>query len=90
MRAAVLQRLNIEREGLDREEAQASARCEELRSRLNQTQADLTRERELLSDTDGVLARLDAARAECIVSLLDDENAAFCQVIICIYMIINN
>ena len=64
VRAAVLQRLNIEREGLEREETQARARHDELQSRIDQAEADLTRERDILGDTDGVLARLDGEQAE--------------------------
>ena len=64
VRAAVLQRLNIERESMEREEAQANARREELQSRSVQANSDLAREQELLNDTGGVLSRLNAEQRE--------------------------
>ena len=58
IRAAVLQRMAVERNSLDEEERRAEARRKELDQRLVQTVADLTREQETLRDTDGVIARL--------------------------------
>ncbi len=75
VRAAVLQRLNIEREGLEREEAQAAERRAELEGRQTQAEADLARERDILGDTDGVLARLDAEQAELEAASGDDGTA---------------
>ncbi|MCA3572568.1 MAG: chromosome segregation protein SMC [Aestuariivirga sp.] len=58
IRAAVLQRVSHERNVLDEEERRAAERRKEFDQRIAQINADLTREQELLNDTDGVLARL--------------------------------
>ena len=58
IRAAVLQRMAVERNSLDEEERRVEARRKELDQRLVQAVADLTREHETLRDTDGVIARL--------------------------------
>jgi chromosome segregation protein len=61
--AAALQRLTLARGELDRDEARASARREELDRRLAQLGGDMERERALAADASSVLARL-AAEAE--------------------------
>ena len=58
--AAVLQRLVIARETLDREEARAKERIGELDRRLVQFTADLERERRLVADAEAALGRLAA------------------------------
>jgi chromosome segregation protein len=58
IRAAVLQRMAVERNGLDEEERRVEGRRKELDQRLVQAVADLAREQETLGDTDGVIARL--------------------------------
>ena len=58
IRAAVLQRVGLERNNLDEEERRVEARRKELDQLLAQASADLTRERDTLGDTDGVIARL--------------------------------
>ena len=58
-RAAVLQRLSVERDTLEQEEARASARVEELETRIDQLARDAERERELMSETKETLASLD-------------------------------
>jgi chromosome segregation protein len=58
--AAVLQRLVIARETLDREEARAKERIGELDRRLVQFTADLERERRLVADAQAALGRLAA------------------------------
>ena len=58
IRAAVLQRMAVERNMLDEEERRVEARRKELDQRLTQAVADLSREQELLGDTDSVIARL--------------------------------
>jgi chromosome segregation protein len=58
VRAAVLQRLTLEREGLEREEAQALEKRKDIEARIEQINRDLAREKELLGDTDGVMKRL--------------------------------
>jgi chromosome segregation protein len=58
IRAAVLQRLAVERNNLDEEERRVETRRKELDQRLVQAVADLTREHETLRDTDSVITRL--------------------------------
>lgn len=58
IRAAVLQRMTLERAALDDEEKRVEARIQELKQRRTQAAADLAREEELVQDTDGVIARL--------------------------------
>ncbi|HQY73771.1 MAG TPA: AAA family ATPase, partial [Aestuariivirga sp.] len=58
IRAAVLQRMAVERNSLDEEERRVEGRRKELDQRLVQAVADLTREHETLRDTEGVIARL--------------------------------
>jgi chromosome segregation protein len=58
IRAAVLQRMSHERTALDEEERRAEARRSELDQRIAQINGDLSREQDLLNDTDRVLARL--------------------------------
>ncbi|HEY7457968.1 MAG TPA: chromosome segregation protein SMC [Xanthobacteraceae bacterium] len=55
---AALQRLNAARTDLEREEARAKARTEELERRLAQLSQDMERERALAADAQDVLARL--------------------------------
>jgi len=58
VRAAVLQRITLEREGLEREEKQSLERRTEFQGRIEQINRDLSREKDLLGDTDGVMKRL--------------------------------
>ncbi len=58
IRAAVLQRMAVERNSLDEEERRVEGRRKELDQRLVQAVSDLTREHETLRDTEGVIARL--------------------------------
>ncbi len=58
IRAAVLQRMAVERNSLDEEERRVETRRRELDQRLVQAVADLTREHETLRDTNSVIARL--------------------------------
>ncbi|MGE4251752.1 MAG: chromosome segregation protein SMC [Parvibaculaceae bacterium] len=64
VRAAVLQRLTIERSNLDEEEKRAEARRKEFDARLVQAVADLGREEETIRDTNGVLERLGLEDSE--------------------------
>ena len=57
-RAAVLHRLSVERDALDREEARAKARQAELETRLAQASRDLAREEEHIAEAEGILRRL--------------------------------
>jgi len=63
VRAAVLQRLTLERATLDDDDKRVEARIQDLKQRQSQTRADVGREEGLLADTDGVIARL-AGEAE--------------------------
>ena len=58
IRAAVLQRMAVERNSLDEEERRVEGRRKELDQRLVQAVADLAREQHTLGDTEGVIARL--------------------------------
>ncbi|MEZ5827234.1 MAG: chromosome segregation SMC family protein [Hyphomicrobiales bacterium] len=67
-RAAVLHRLSVERDALEREEARAKARQAELETRLAQASRDLAREEEHIAEAESMLRglgeenrRLDAA-----------------------------
>jgi len=71
-RAAGLQRLILERQVLDEEEARTKARRGELEARLQQAEQDLARERETLGDTNDVLARL-TEEEDLIKSVQSDE-----------------
>ena len=62
--AAALQRLLIEREGLDKDKAQIETQMSQLRGRIQQIDADLAREAELASDAQGALAKLKDEREE--------------------------
>ncbi len=58
IRAAVLQRLSIERNNLDEEQKRARARKAELDQRLVQIGSDLAREHEAIGDTEEVIVKL--------------------------------
>jgi chromosome segregation protein len=60
IRAAVLQRLTLERVAIDDEEKRVEGRLAELKQRRTQAANDLRREEELVQDTDGVIATLQA------------------------------
>lgn len=62
--AAALQRLLIEREGLDKDKAQIETQMSQLRARIQQIDADLAREAELASDAQGALEKLKREREE--------------------------
>lgn len=76
--AATLQRLTLARGELEREEARAGLRREELDRRLAQLAGDMERERALAADAEGVLARLtdeaeELAAAQEAVAIEDEE-----------------
>jgi chromosome segregation protein len=58
IRAAVLQRITLERASLDDEEKRVESRLAELKQRRTQAANDLRREEDLVQDTDGVIAKL--------------------------------
>ncbi|MEM8689298.1 MAG: chromosome segregation protein SMC [Pseudomonadota bacterium] len=59
VRAAVLQRLSVERDNLEAEERRANERRTELEGRLAQCAEDTKREEDLLSETNTIRTRLD-------------------------------
>jgi chromosome segregation protein len=70
-RAAVLHRLSVDRDALEREEARAKARRAELETRLAQASRDLAREEEHIAEADSMLRglgeetrKLEAASAQ--------------------------
>ncbi len=70
-RAAVLHRLSVDRDALEREEARAKARQAELETRLAQASRDLAREEEHIAEADSMLRglgeetrKLEAASAQ--------------------------
>jgi chromosome segregation protein len=63
-RAAVLHRLEVERETLDREEARSKDRQAELETRMAQLQNDIERETEAMGEAKELLARLDQEEEE--------------------------
>ncbi len=63
-RAAVLHRLEVERETLDREEGRAKERQVELTTRMEQLQTDIDRETEAMGEAKELLQRLDQEEAE--------------------------
>jgi chromosome segregation protein len=73
-RAAVVHRLNVERDALEREEARAKARQAELETRLAQASRDLAREEEHIAEAEGMLRGLgeEGRRLEA-TSSRDDE-----------------
>jgi chromosome segregation protein len=73
IRAAVLQRMALERNALDEEERRAETRSRELSSRIAQIEGDHAREQELLNDTERVLARL-ASEDEALKSAQDNDS----------------
>ena len=63
-RAAVLHRLSVERDALEREEARAKARQAELETRLAQASRDLAREEEHIAEAEGMLRGLSRGRPQ--------------------------
>ncbi|MGV1013632.1 MAG: chromosome segregation SMC family protein [Methyloceanibacter sp.] len=72
-RAAVLHRLSVERDALEREEARAKARQAELETRLAQASRDLAREEEHIAEAEGMLRGLDEEARRLAASPLDEE-----------------
>ncbi len=74
VRAAVLQRLALERTSLDEEEKRVASRIAELQQRREQTEADLRREENLHADTQEVISRLTAETHELEASFEADAD----------------
>jgi chromosome segregation protein len=68
VRAAVLQRLTLERASLDDEEKRVEGRIAELKQRRLQANADVAREESLLADTDATIERLGAEKETLLAS----------------------
>ena len=80
IKAAMLQRITLERVSLDEEEKRVEARLTELKQRRTQGNNDLLREQDVLDDTDGVIANLqqeaDKLTAAVADGFSDREEAA--------------
>ncbi len=74
IRAAVLQRLTLERASLDEEEKRVEGRISELKQRKQQAQADVQREEGLLSDTDAVIGRLGGEKDTLLASANEGQD----------------
>ena len=74
--AAVLQRLNIERDRIEREEAEARAEAARLEAELARIDADHAREGQALDDALGVLRRLEKDLAEVEAAIAAAPSAA--------------
>jgi chromosome segregation protein len=72
-RAAVLHRLSVERDALEREEARAKARQAELETRLAQASRDIAREEEHIAEADDQLRRLDEERRRLEQASAEDD-----------------
>ncbi len=78
-RAAILHRLKIEQENLDKEEERANQRKQELTNQLQALQNDLMREQSLIEEGRETLSRLEQEHAtlqEQIEGSADEENEA--------------
>jgi chromosome segregation protein len=73
IRAAVLQRLTLERASLDEEEKRVESRLTELKQRRTQAANDLRREEELVQDTDGVIGKLQDEATSLELALGNDS-----------------
>ncbi len=73
IRAAVLQRMTLERAAIDEEEKRVEGRLTELKQRRTQAANDLRREEELVQDTDGVIAKLQAEAVSLEAALSNDS-----------------
>ncbi|WP_372930787.1 chromosome segregation SMC family protein [Methyloceanibacter sp.] len=72
-RAAVLHRLSVERDALEREEARAKARQAELETRLAQASRDLAREEEHIAEAESMLRGLGEESRKLVASSERDE-----------------
>jgi len=72
-KAAMLQRITLERQSLDEEEKRVEARLNELKQRRTQANNDLLREQGLVADTDAVIAKLVAEAESLAASQTGDQ-----------------
>ncbi len=73
IRAAVLQRMVLERAAIDEEEKRVESRLNEFKQRRTQAANDLRREEELVQDTDGVIAKLQTEAVALEEALSNDS-----------------
>ena len=74
IRAAVLQRMTLERVSLDEEEKRVEGRIADLKQRHTQAAADLRREEDLVQDTHGVIVKLQE-EATGLQTALDQDSS---------------
>jgi chromosome segregation protein len=74
-RAAVLHRLSVDRDALEREEARAKARQAELETRLAQASRDLAREEEHIAEAEGMLRGLEEEGRRLTAATSPDQEA---------------
>ena len=72
--AAAYHRLKVERDNLEREKEHILEQREELKARIDQTEGDKARERELMDDASDAMKRLSAESAEIETELAQDED----------------
>jgi len=75
-RAAVLHRLQVEQQTLEREEARAAERQKELQQRLEQIATDMAREREMMDEAAQTIAQLEAEAADLRAQDASDDGRA--------------
>lgn len=73
VKAAMLQRISLERDNLDDEEKRVEARLTELKQRRTHANNDLVREQDVLTDTSGVIEKLQSEVAGLNTALADDS-----------------
>ena len=73
IKAAMLQRISLERNSLDEEEKRVEARLNELKQRRTQGNNDLLREQDVLQDTSGVLEKLQSEATSLHATLTGDS-----------------
>ena len=73
IKAAMLQRISLERTNLDEEEKRVEARINELKQRRTQANNDLLREQDVLKDTDGVIEKLQSEASTLAAALAGDS-----------------
>ena len=72
-KAAELQRLTIERDALDQEEARLKKSAEDIAARKVQIKTDITREQQLLTDADRAIKALDEEKIKITTQNDEDE-----------------
>ena len=73
IKAAMLQRISLERNNLDEEEKRVEVRLAELKQRRTQVNNDLVREQDMLKDTGGVIEKLQSEATLLNATLMADS-----------------